>query len=292
LAPIVLGERAQLSVFDPVEGARSRQTTTYRASAAADYERFLIMKAQLNLATVGVPSAQYLARIAQYPWDRIAEDLDAYGAAVLSSLLSADECVGASELFMDMKLSHIPAVEDQRSWGNGTYRYVRYPMPALIADLRTTIYPRLAPIANVWNEKMEISERYPMAHKEYLEICHRADQTVPTSMMLEHIAGQQSLLHQDIFGERAFPLQVAIMLSQRGVDYVGGEFVITEHRLRMQTRPEVVSLNKGDAVVFAVSNRPVAGTRGTYRVNLRHGFSKVREGRQVALSIIFHDAAA
>lgn len=248
------------------------------------------MKAQLDLATVG--SAQYLTRIAQHPWDRISEDLDAYGAAVLPGLLSADECVGAAELFTDRKLSNVPSVEDQRSWGNGAYRYARYPMPTLISDLRTAIYPRLAPIANVWNEKMEIGERYPIAHKEYLDICRRAGQTVPTSMMLEHVTGQQSLLHQDIYGEQAFPLQVAIMLSQRGTDYAGGEFVITEQRPRMQTRPEVVALNKGDAVVFAVSNRPVAGTRGTYRVNLRHGFSKVREGRQVALSIIFHDAAA
>lgn len=250
------------------------------------------MNAQLDLATLDTPSPEYPARLARYSWDRFAKDLDAYGAAVLPGLLSADECTRATELFTDHALSRVPSVEDQRSWGNGTYRYVRYPIPPLIAGLRTAIYPRLAPIANVWNEKMEIGERYPVVHDEFLEICRRAGQIVPTSMMMEHIAGQQSLLHQDVYGERAFPLQAAIMLSQRGSEYAGGEFVITEQRPRMQTRPEVVALNRGDAVVFAVSNRPVAGTRGTYRVNLRHGFSKVREGRQVALSIIFHDAAA
>lgn len=250
------------------------------------------MNAQPDLATIDAPTALYLARIAQYPWDRISQDLDAYGAAVLPGLLSTEECAAAAELFNGGLLSPVPSLEDQRSWGNGTYRYARYPMPGLMADLRTALYPRLVPVANVWNEKMEIGERYPVSHREYLETCRRAGQSIPTSMMLEHVAGQQSLLHQDIYGEHAFPLQVAIMLSQRGTDYTGGEFVITEQRPRMQTRPEVVSLNKGDAVVLAVSNRPVAGTRGTYRVNLRHGFSKVREGRQVALSIIFHDAAA
>jgi hypothetical protein len=250
------------------------------------------MKAQRDLARLDTPSAEFIARIVQYPWDRVAEDLDAYGAAVLPGLLSVDECVVAAELFTGSTLSRVPSVEDQRSWGNGNYRYARYPMPELVMDLRAAIYPRLAPIANVWNERMEIGERFPIAHEEYLETCRRVGQIVPTPMMLEHSVGQQSLLHQEIYGERAFPLQLAIMLSQRGVDYAGGEFVITEQRPRMQTRPEVLVLNKGDAVVFAVSNRPVTGTRGTYRVNLRHSFSKVREGRQCALSIIFHDAAA
>lgn len=250
------------------------------------------MKAQVELVTFNSLSAGYIARIARRPWDRIAKDLDAYGAAILSGLLSADECIAAQKLFSDSALSRAPSVEDQRSWGNGNYRYVRYPMPELITNLRTAIYSHLAPIANAWNQAMGIGGRYPAAHEDYLGICRRARQTVPTSMMLEHSVGQQSLLHQDIYGEHAFPLQVVIMLSQRGIDYDGGEFVITEQRPRMQTRPEVVTLNKGDAVVLAVSNRPVTGKRGSYRVNLRHGFSKVRDGRQLALSIIFHDAAA
>lgn len=180
----------------------------------------------------------------------------------------------------------------RRSKGNGNYRYAGYPTPGLIGDLRAAIYPHLAPIANVWNEKMEFGERYPVTHQEYLEICHRNGQTLSTSMLMEHGVGQQTLLHQDIYGDHIFPLQVAVVLSQRGMDYVGGEIVIMEQHPRMQTRPEVIVLNKGDGVVFASSNRPVTGKRGTYRVNLRHGFSKVREGRQVALSIIFHDGAA
>lgn len=273
--------------------SRSGQATgSSEQCPAAGIERESIMKAQLDLATFENPPAGYIARMDRYPWDRIAEDLDTYGAAVLPGLLSTDECVAAAKLFSGTTLSRVPSVDDQRSWGNGDYRYVRYPMPELITNLRTAIYPRLAPVANAWNETMGIGEHYPAVHKDYLEICRRAGQTVPTSMMLEHTVGQQSLLHQDVYGERVFPLQAAIMLSQRGVDYAGGEFVITEQRPRMQTRPEVVALNKGDAVVFAVSNRPVTGKRGTYRVNLRHGFSKVRDGRQLALSIIFHDAAA
>lgn len=250
------------------------------------------MKAQLDLATLDAPSPEYATQIAQYDWRRIAEDLDAYGAAVLPSLLSAHDCATAADLFSGTMLSRMPPVEEMRSWGNGNYRYLRHSTPEMISALRTAIYPRLAPIANAWNEKMEIADRYPITHPDYLEICRQAGQTLPTSMLLEHTSGQQTLLHQDIYGDCAFPLQVAVALSQRGLDYSGGEFVITEQRPRMQTRPEVVSLNEGDAVVFAVSNRPVAGTRGTYRVNLRHGFSKVREGRQLALSIIFHDAAA
>lgn len=260
--------------------------------SVADFERFSTMEAQLDVAKSPSLSAEYQARISQYPWDRVANDLDSYGAAVLPRLLSADECATASKLFADAALSRVPALDEQRSWGSGNYRYVRYPLPALIQDLRTGLYPRLVPIANAWNERMEIGERFPKTHEEYIATCVRARQTLPTSMLMEHTIGQQTLLHQDVYGDHVFPLQVAIMLSQRGTDYNGGEFVITEQRPRMQTRPEVVALNKGDAVVFAVSNRPVAGTRGTYRVNLRHGFSKVREGRQFALSIIFHDAAA
>jgi len=250
------------------------------------------MKAQLDPASLNLPSSRYIARIDQYRWDRIATDLDAYGASVLPGLLSTDECIAAEQLLTGGSLSRVPSVEEQRAWGNGNYRYTRYPMPDLMSELRAVIYPYLVTIANGWNEKMEIDERYPISHSEYLGICRQARQTVPTSMMLEHIVDQQSLLHQDVFGEQVFPLQMVIMLSQRGTEYAGGEFVITEQRPRMQTRPEVVTLNKGDAVVFAVSNRPVTGTRGTYRVNLRHGFSKVREGRQRALSITFHDAVA
>lgn len=250
------------------------------------------MKAQLYPAAVDSPSTPYSTRIPQYPWERIVEDLNAYGAAILPGLLSADECISAAELHIDPALTSLPPVESQRAWGNGDYRYFRYPMPEFVSELRTALYPQLVPIANVWNEQMNVAQRYPRTHQAYLQLCRNAGQTLSASMLLDHAAGQQCLLHQDVYGDLAFPLQVIIALSRRGEDFIGGEFVITEQRPRMQTRPEVVTLNQGDAVVFAVSNRPVTGTRGTYRVNLRHGFSKVREGRQRALSIVFHDAAA
>ena len=242
---------------------------------------------------VGETAAKrYAVRIAQLSWDQIAVDLDAYGAAVLPGLLSADEVKVVTDLYSDPTLSRIPAAAEQRGWGDGDYRYFQYPMPELVDGVRAALYPHLVPIANAWNERMEISERYPQTHLQFLEMCSRAGQTIPTSMLLDHGLDRRSLLHQDLYGAHAFPLQAVIQLSQPGEDFAGGEFVITEQRPRMQTRPEVVTLGKGDAVVFAVSNRPVTGTRGTYRVNLRHCFSKVREGRQRALSIVFHDAAA
>jgi hypothetical protein len=209
------------------------------------------MKAQLDHDRPDAPFAGYIERIAGYPWDRIAGDLDAYGVAVLPGLLSDDVCTVAAEL---SSLVRVPAVKDQRAWGNGNYRYMRYPLPALVTSLRTAIYPRLAPIANAWNEKMEIGERYPITHEAYLETCHRAGQTIPTSMMLEHIAGQHTLLHQDIYGERAFPLR------------------------------------QGDAVAFAVNHRPAKSARGTARVNLPHGVSRLHSGHRHTLGIIFHDA--
>ncbi|MDH7785474.1 hypothetical protein QBD01_001492 [Ochrobactrum sp. 19YEA23] len=249
------------------------------------------MKTQLDPSPFDGLLKASAARIAQYPWDQIAGNLDTYGAAVLPGLLSSDDCTCVADLFSDTSLVRVPAVEEQQRWGNGNYRYMRYPLPEKVSSLRTVLYPYLVPIANGWNERMDIGERYPFDHETYLETCYRSGQTIPTSMMLDHSVGQQTLLHQDVYGEKAFPLQTVIMLSQRGADFNGGEFVITEQRPRMQTRPEVVTLNKGDALVFATSNRPVNGTRGMYRVNLRHGFSQVREGKQRVLSIIFHDAA-
>jgi uncharacterized protein len=250
------------------------------------------MKGEFDLASDNVPTEQYQVRISEFSWSRISTDLDAYGAAVLPGLLGADECKVVNSLFVDPTLSRTSPIAEQRGWGNGDYRYFRYPMPALIHGLRTALYPHLAPIANAWNERMDLAERYPTTHREFLQVCHRAGQALPTSALLEHVVGQQSLLHQDLYGDHIFPLQVSILLSQPGEEFIGGEFVITEQRPRMQTRPEVVTLNRGDAVILAVSNRPVTGTRGSYRVNLRHGFSKIREGQQRALSIVFHDAAA
>jgi uncharacterized protein len=250
------------------------------------------MKAQLDLATEDVTAERYHTRIIQCAWTRISEDLDAYGAAVLPGLLSPDERKAMVELFAEPTLSRIPPVAELRAWGTGEHHYFKYPMPDLVAGLRTALYPHLAVIANDWNGRMEIDQRYPEGHHQNLQLCHRVGQTLPTSMLSEYAVGDFSNLHQDLYGNLVFPLQVTILLLQPDEDFTGGELVITEQRPRMQTRPEVVALNKGDAVVFAVSNRPVTGTRGTYRVNLRHGFSKVRTGRLRALSLVFHDAAA
>jgi hypothetical protein len=181
-------------------------------------------------------------------------------------------------------------VMGRHGFGRGEYKYFAYPLPEPIADLRAALYPRLAPIANGWNELMRIDVRYPAAHAEFLALCHAAGQTRPTPLLLQYETGDYNCLHQDLYGALAFPLQVAVLLTEPGRDHTGGEFVLTEQRPRMQSRAEVVPLRQGDAVAFAVHHRPVAGTRGTYRVNLRHGVSRVRAGRRHTLGIIFHDA--
>ena len=179
----------------------------------------------------------------------------------------------------------------RHGFGRGEYKYFSYPLPDLIADLRTALYPPLAAVANRWNAAMGIAVRYPDAHAEFLERCHRAGQMRPTPLLLKYVAGDYNCMHQDVYGEHVFPLQVAILLAEPGRDFSGGEFVLTEQRPRMQSRASVVPLGQGDAVVFAVHHRPVHGTRGTYRVNLRHGVSEIRAGLRHTLGVIFHDAA-
>jgi hypothetical protein len=178
----------------------------------------------------------------------------------------------------------------RHGFGRGEYQYFAYPLPDLVEGFRTALYPRLAPIANHWNALMKIGVRYPARHADFLALCHKAGQARPTPLLLQYGTGDYNCLHQDLYGDLAFPLQVAVLLSEPGRDYSGGEFVLTEQRPRMQSRPDVVPLRQGDAVAFAVHHRPVAGTRGTYRVNLRHGVSRVRSGRRHTLGIIFHDA--
>jgi hypothetical protein len=178
----------------------------------------------------------------------------------------------------------------RHGFGRGEYKYFAYPLPDLIAELRPALYARLRPVANRWNETMGIDIRYPDRHEAFLKRCHDAGQTRPTPLLLQYGEGDYNCLHQDLYGEHVFPLQVAILLSEPGRDFTGGEFVLTEQRPRMQSRPEVVPLAQGDAVAFAVHHRPVQGTRGPYRVNLRHGVSRIRSGHRHTVGVIFHDA--
>jgi hypothetical protein len=228
-------------------------------------------------------------RVAAYDWQALAGELGNYGCAVLPKLLSAEECRTIAALYPDEShfRSHIHMA--RHGFGRGEYRYFKYPLPHLIAGLRTALYPHLAAVANEWNGRMGIDERYPDAHALFLKRCHDAGQTRPTPLLLQYVPGDFNCLHQDLYGELAFPIQVAILLSEPGKDFTGGEFVLTEQRPRMQSRAEVVPLRQGDAVAFAVHNRPVQGSKGNYRVNL-HGVSRLRSGMRHTVGIIFHDA--
>lgn len=249
------------------------------------------MSAHHEATLAARPDVDILARVAGYDWDRLATELDGFGNAVLSGLLTAAECRVIAALYGEERhfRSHIHMA--RHGFGKGEYRYFAYPLPDLVAGLRTALYPRLAGIANDWNARMQVEMRYPESHAEFLRRCHEAGQARPTPLLLQYGPGDFNCLHQDLYGDLAFPLQVAILLSEPGADFAGGEFVLTEQRPRMQSRAEVVPLRQGDAVAFAVHNRPVTGSRGSYRVNLRHGVSRIRSGQRHTLGIIFHDAA-
>jgi hypothetical protein len=218
------------------------------------------------------------------------QGIDACGNAVLDRLLSEAECGNLAALYSQESGFRSRIVMARHGFGRGEYKYFSYPLPELISRLRTALYYHLAPLANRWNEAMGIAVRYPPEHVDFIARCRQAGQTKATPLLLRYEADDYNCLHQDIYGEHVFPLQVAILLSEPGRDFSGGEFVMTEQRPRMQSRAEVVSLRQGDAVIFAVRQRPVQGTRGVYRVNLRHGVSRVRSGRRHTLGIIFHDA--
>jgi hypothetical protein len=229
-------------------------------------------------------------RVRGLDWERLSQDLDASGSAVVEQLLTAGECQALAALYEEAGRFRSRVVMARHGFGKGEYQYFSYPLPELVSGLRTALYPRLAPIANRWNSQMGVDVSYPATHAEFLSRCRAAGQDRPTPLLLQYEAGDYNCLHQDIYGEHIFPLQVAILLAQPGKDFSGGEFVMTEQRPRMQSRPEVVPLRQGDAVIFAVSHRPVQGTRGIYRVNLRHGVSRVRSGMRHTLGVIFHDA--
>ena len=230
------------------------------------------------------------SRVEAIDWARVGTDLDAHGWAMLQGILSAKECSAIAGLYEDDSRFRSRIVMARHGFGRGEYKYFSYPLPEIIAGLRTSIYPRLAPIADRWNEAMGVDVRYPAEHAKFLARCHRAGQTRPTPLLLQYGRDDFNALHQDLYGEHVFPFQVAFLLSTPGDDFTGGEFVLTEQRPRMQSRAEVVPLGQGDAVVFAVQHRPVKGTRGFYRVNLRHGVSRLRSGHRHTLGVIFHDA--
>ncbi len=225
-----------------------------------------------------------------FDWRAVEDALNDVGNAVLLGLLTPGACDALAALYPRDGLYRSRVVMARHGFGRGEYKYFAYPLPEVIERLRTRLYPHLAPIANRWNQAMGIDVRYPARHADLLQRCHDAGQSRPTPLILQYGPGDYNCLHQDLYGEHVFPLQVAILLSEPGADFTGGEFVMTEQRPRMQSRPEVVPLRKGDAVVFAVHHRPVQGARGPYRVTMRHGVSRLRSGQRHTVGIIFHDA--
>jgi hypothetical protein len=223
-------------------------------------------------------------------WSRIEADLNETGCAVASSLFSAKECAALAGLYDDEARFRSRVVMARHNFGRGEYKYFSYPLPAPVAGLRAALYPPLAGIANRWHEMLGVAARFPARHAEFLKRCHEAGQMRPTPLLLRYRAGDYNCLHQDLYGEQVFPIQATVLLSAPGGGFSGGEFVLTEQRPRMQSRAEVVPLGQGDAVFFAVNQRPVRGSRGPYRVTMRHGVSRIREGHRMTLGLIFHDA--
>ena len=230
-------------------------------------------------------------RVGTQDWPRITRELDEQGWSCLPALLKPAECEALTTLYDEPARFRSRVVMARHGYGKGEYQYFRYPLPSPVEALRQDLYPRLAPLANRWNETMGLAARYPAALQDFLEQCHGAGQQRPTPLLLRYGAGDYNCLHQDLYGEQVFPLQAAVLLSQPQRDFEGGEFVLTEQRPRRQSRVEVVPLNQGDTVIFAVHHRPATGSRGAYRVNLRHGVSRLRSGHRHTLGIIFHDAS-
>jgi hypothetical protein len=229
-------------------------------------------------------------RVAGLDWPALGADLDARGCAVLPGLLPPAECAALAALYDEDARFRSRVVMARHGFGQGEYKYLAYPLPEPVATLRTALYPPLAEIANRWSEKLGIEARYPADHAAWLRRCHDAGQTRPTPLLIRYGPGDYNCLHQDLYGEFVFPLQATVLLSAPGRDFTGGEFVLVEQRPRQQSRAEVVPLGQGDAVVFAVNQRPAKGARGFHRVALRHGVSRLRSGHRTTLGVIFHDA--
>ena len=247
------------------------------------------MSAPVNTRSI-LRSNTIAERVRKIAWEQVSQDLDAQGNAVVPILLTAEECQAFSSLYQKDDIFRSRVVMERHNFGRGEYKYFNYPLPDLVASLRTAVYQHLVPIANRWNEAMKIDVRYPENHEDFIERCHDAGQVKPTPLLLKYGPNDYNCLHQDLYGDHVFPLQLTILLSECEKDFAGGEFVMTEQRPRMQSRPIVVPLRQGDGVIFAVRNRPVQGNNGVYRVNLRHGVSRIRSGHRHALGIIFHDA--
>jgi hypothetical protein len=228
--------------------------------------------------------------IERIDWEKCSQDLNADGYAVIEKLIVPSQCHSIVTLYDDDQQFRKRVVMEKHGFGKGEYKYFAYPLPKLIEEIRTAVYPKLAPIANAWHSAMKLDVQFPGSHAEFLERCHKAGQVKPTPLILKYHADDYNCLHQDLYGEHVFPMQLAILLSAPHEDFEGGEFVLTEQRPRMQSRVNVVPLKQGDAVIFAVNHRPVRGTKGFYRVVMRHGVSKIRSGKRFTAGIIFHDA--
>ena len=229
-------------------------------------------------------------RLASFEWPQVERDLDTQGSALLPGLLTPEECAAIAGLYGREDGFRSRVVMGRHGFGRGEYRYFAYPLPPQVEQLRTALYSALVPVANRWHAAMGLPVRFPDRHAEFIARCHAAGQLRPTPLLLQYGPGDYNCLHQDVYGEHVFALQVVVLLSAPGRDFDGGEFVMTEQRPRMQSRPMVLPLQQGDAAVIAVHQRPVQGTRGVYRVNLRHGVSRVRSGQRHTLGVIFHDA--
>jgi uncharacterized protein len=248
-------------------------------------------EASVREANLPLPdAADSMRRVNLLDWQHIGRELNGSGNAVLNGILTRRECEVLARLYVNDEVFRSRIVMTRHGFGRGEYKYCRYPLPDIIQGLRTAFYENLAPIANQWNQAMGIGIRYPPKHADFIQRCHDAGQIRPTPLLLQYGAGDYNCLHQDLYGEHVFPIQVAFLLSEPGRDFTGGEFVLVEQRPRMQSRPEVVPLHQGEAVAFAVHHRPVQGTRGAYKVNLRHGVSRLRSGQRYTLGIIFHDS--